>query len=111
MKTVWMRLGAQYLARARRERALLLGAVLTLIAMAGFVLSIEPPLKRARLMRSQLAQQQTELAQLIPQVQSLTQRQREPPPRPRPGPLTPCPAELITKKAGRSVMSSTARAA
>lgn len=78
MKAAWLRVAALYRARARRERALMLGALVTLIAMAGFVLFVEPPLKRARLMRSQLAQQQAELAQLAPQVQSLTARQRDP---------------------------------
>lgn len=78
MKAAWLRVAALYRARARRERALMLGALVTLIALAGFVLFVEPPLKRARLMRSQLAQQQAELAQLAPQVQSLTARQRDP---------------------------------
>jgi MSHA biogenesis protein MshJ len=78
MKAAWTRYRTRYLALARRERALMMAAGLTLILGLGVLLLIEPAFKQRALLERQMQQQRTDLAALRPQVVALQARQRDP---------------------------------
>jgi MSHA biogenesis protein MshJ len=78
MKAAWTRCRTRYLALARRERALMMAAGLTLILGLGVLLLIEPAFKQRALLERQMQQQRTDLAALRPQVAALQARQRDP---------------------------------
>lgn len=78
MKAAWTRLHTRYMALARRERGLVLAAALVLIVGLGVLLCVEPAVKQRALLHKQMAQQQTGLEALRPQVLALQARQRNP---------------------------------
>ena len=78
MKAWWTRGAARYSALARRERGLVLAAALAVIVGLALLLFIEPALKQRALLQRQIAQQQTDLDALRPQVAVLQARQRNP---------------------------------
>lgn len=78
MTAWWRRAQAAYVARERRERALLLAAALVLIVGLGWLLFVEPALKQHAALQRQIDQQRVDLAALQPQVATLQQRRRDP---------------------------------
>ncbi|HEX6708454.1 MAG TPA: type II secretion system protein GspM [Albitalea sp.] len=78
MNTLRARFLKRYQTLARRERGLVLAAVLVLLVGLGSLLFIEPALKQRALLQRQITQQRTDLAALQPQVAALQSRQRDP---------------------------------
>lgn len=78
MKTFWMRSRSKYMALARRERALMMAAVLTLCLGLGTLLLIEPAYKHGVQLKRQAQQQRKDIESLRPQVLALQARQRAP---------------------------------
>jgi len=78
MTAYWTKYRAKYMALARRERAMMMVAALVLCVGLGALLFIEPAYKQRMLLKRQIAQQQTDLAALRPQVLALQARQRDP---------------------------------
>lgn len=78
MKRLWTRMQSRYMALARRERGLVLAASLVIVAGLGVLLFIEPAVKQRLLLQKQIAQQQSALDALQPQVLALQAKQRNP---------------------------------
>jgi len=78
MNTIGARLVKRYNRLARRERGLVLAAVLVGVLGLGSMLFIEPALQQIALLKRQTAQQRADATALQPQVAALQARQRDP---------------------------------
>ncbi len=76
--TWWQSWSDRYQALQARERQLIALAVLLGVALIGFALAVDPARQRAITLNKQLAQQQTDLASLRNQVNSLKAQRTDP---------------------------------
>ncbi len=78
MKDSWMRLSAAFVARTRRERALMLACALVLVGGLGGLLFVQPALARHDMLARQMDRDRHELDALQPQVGALLAHRRDP---------------------------------
>lgn len=78
MKAMWLNMEARYDALQRRERWLVAVAILGGIVLLGFVLFIEPALKRGQLAERTMAEQRAQLASMQAQTAGLRAPERNP---------------------------------
>ncbi len=78
MTSMWLTMAARYDALQRRERWLVAVALLGGIVLLGFVLFIEPALKRGQLAERTMAEQRAQLANVQAQTASLRAPERNP---------------------------------
>lgn len=78
MKEMWLKMAARYDALQSRERWLVAVAILGGIVLLGFVLLIEPALKRGQLAERTMAEQRTQLANMQAQTAGLRAPERNP---------------------------------
>lgn len=78
MKAMWLKMAARYDALQQRERWLVAVAILGGIVLLGFVLFIEPALKRGQLTERAMAEQRTQLASMQAQTAGLRAPERNP---------------------------------
>lgn len=78
MKAMWLNMAARYDALQRRERWLVAVAIIGGIVLLGFVLFIEPALKRGQLAERTMAEQRAQLANMQAQTVGLRSPKRNP---------------------------------
>lgn len=78
MKQLWRQYAAKIDALSLRERLMVFAAVLAITMFLTIVLFVEPPLARAKLHKSRMAQQQAEIVALSTQAQMLEHKLADP---------------------------------
>ncbi|MFZ5510121.1 MAG: type II secretion system protein GspM [Pseudomonadota bacterium] len=78
MKQLWQRYAGRYDALTRRERAMVLVAVLALIVVSAYVITLEPALARQGAAQRQIDQHQAELGNLRAQLKTIQEQARDP---------------------------------